>query len=60
MSYDPQRAIKRHRRLDEIEDELKTIEKKLYWRLRAKQIALIRRDDAVAALLRQFERDARL
>ena len=32
MSYDPQRAIERLRRLDEIEAELKTIEKKLYWR----------------------------
>jgi hypothetical protein len=32
LSYDPQRAIERHRRLDEIEAELKTIEKKLYWR----------------------------
>ena len=31
MSYDPQRAIERLRRLDEIEAELKTIEKKLDW-----------------------------
>jgi hypothetical protein len=60
LSYDPQRAIERHRRLDEIEAEMKTIEKKLHWRLRAKQVVLSRRDNAVAALLRQFERDARL
>ena len=32
MSYD--RAIERLRRLDEIEAELKTIEKKLYWQRR--------------------------
>jgi hypothetical protein len=33
LSYDPQRAIERLRRLDEIEEELKTIEKKLHcWR----------------------------
>jgi hypothetical protein len=32
LSYDPQRAIECHRRLDEIEAELDTIEKKLYWR----------------------------
>jgi hypothetical protein len=85
LSYDPQRAIERLRRLDEIEAELKTIEKKLDWQRqgnhwravlarrylssprsktryteRTRQIVLRRRDDAVAALLRQFERDARL
>jgi hypothetical protein len=32
MSYDPERAIERHRRLAEIEAELKTVEKKLRWR----------------------------
>jgi hypothetical protein len=32
LSHNPQREIERHRRLDEIEAELKTIEKKLYWR----------------------------
>ena len=60
MSYD--HAIERIRRLDEIEAELKTIEKKLYRQRteRARQIVRRRRDDAVAALLCQFERDARL
>ena len=51
MSYDPQRAIERHRRLNEIEAELRTIEKKLYWRHGI--------DRSVAALLRKFEHDAR-
>ena len=40
--------------------KLRPIEKKLHWRLRAKQVVLSRRDKAVAALLRQFERDAPL
>jgi hypothetical protein len=32
MSYDPERAIERHRRLAEIEAKQKTLEKKLCWR----------------------------
>jgi hypothetical protein len=31
MSYDPERAVDRRRRLAEIEAELKTIEKKFNW-----------------------------